>query len=111
MVSSACCDQVVPERSNTYAAPVREFLSGAPTTAVEPEIATEEPNSSPAAASEAVSFACCDQVVPERANTYAAPVREFLPGAPTTAVEPEDRHRGAELVVRGGVGGGQLRLL
>ena len=49
-VSLACCIHSVPARSNTYAAPAREFLSGAPTTAVEPEIATDRPNSSPAAA-------------------------------------------------------------
>ena len=41
----------------------------APTTAVSPETATEHPNWSPAAASEAVSFCCSVQVPPERTNT------------------------------------------
>src|SRR5215472_4387429 len=40
-VSSACWDQVVPERTNIYAAPVFALLNGLPTTAVDPEMATE----------------------------------------------------------------------
>ena len=48
----------MPERTNTYAAPALEFLPKAPTTTVVPEIATEAPNSSPAAPSEAVSSVC-----------------------------------------------------
>jgi hypothetical protein len=44
-------------------------LPNAPTTAVEPKIATEVPNWSKKKASRAVSFACCDHVVPERTNT------------------------------------------
>ena len=64
-------------------------MPGAPTTAVDPDRVTELPKWSPVAPSAAVSSARCDQVLPERVNTYAAPVFEFLPGAPTTAVDPE----------------------
>src|ERR1700730_8946964 len=88
-VSSACCDQAVPDRTNMYAAPVLEFLPGAPTTTVDPEIATEGPKRSLAAPSAGVSWACGDQAVPERTNTYAAPVCKFLLGAPTAIVDPE----------------------
>ena len=49
--------------------PRRAVVAGAPTTAVSPEIATETPNVSLAAASEAVSFCCWVQVPPERTNT------------------------------------------
>ena len=41
----------------------------APATTVSPETATENPNPSQAAASEAVSFCCSVQVPPERTNT------------------------------------------
>src|SRR2546426_657006 len=67
----------------------KEVLPEAPTTAVDPEMPTETPKWSPEAPSEAVSSACRNQVVPERTNTKAAPANEFLPKAPTTAVEPE----------------------
>ena len=86
-VSSACWDQVLPERVNTYAAPVAELVPSAPTTTVDPAIATEPPNSSNAAPS--VSSACWDQVVPERVNTYTVPMPGSLPSAPTTTVDPE----------------------
>ncbi len=86
---SACWDQLVPERTNTYPAPAKESLPSAPTTAVDPETATEPPKKSSGAPSEAVSVACWDQVVPERTNTYPAPAKESLPSAPTTAVDPE----------------------
>ncbi len=55
--------------ANTYAAPEVEFLPCAPTTRDDPESAIEKPNMSFGAASEAVSVACCDHVVPERTNT------------------------------------------
>src|SRR5215469_2980146 len=71
-VSLACWDQVLPERVNTYAAPV-PWLPGAPTTAVDPVRATDQPKLSFAAPSEAVSSACWDQVLPKPVNTYAAP--------------------------------------
>ena len=41
----------------------------APATTVSPETATEYPNASKAAASEAVSFCCSVHVPPERTNT------------------------------------------
>ena len=64
----------------------------APTMAVSPEIETKMPNKSPAAASEAVSLACCVHVVPLLTNTYAEP--EKAPAspskiAPAMAVFPE----------------------
>ena len=49
---------------------------------------TEIPKSSPGAAWEAVSSAVWDQVPPRSLNTYAAPVFELRPGAPTRAVVP-----------------------
>ena len=158
----ACWDQVVPERTNTYAAPWLEFLSSAPTTAVVPVDRHREAEvvagggvgggrlrpagtrpfrctntyAAPVpefvgapdhrgrarerhrgaevvvrAASEAVSLACWGQAVPERTNTYAAPVLESLFGAPTSAVVAGDRHRGSRMVAGGAVGGGQLGLL
>ena len=88
-VSSACWAQVVPERTNTYAAPVAEPVSSAPTTIVDPAMATAAPNSSPAAPPGSASSACWVQVVPERTNTYAVPVSELVSSAPTTAVDPE----------------------
>jgi hypothetical protein len=68
-------------------APVADLLLGAPTTAVDLEMATEPPKKSREAPSEAVSLACWDQAVPERANSYAAPC-EIWPGAPATAADP-----------------------
>ncbi len=63
--------QVVPERTNTYAEPVPPLtkLVGAPSTTVFPDTDTEVPNHSSGAPSEAVSFCCWVQVVPERTNT------------------------------------------
>ena len=93
-VSFACWVQLVPVRTNTYAEP--EFVPAssshkAPTTAVSPLTATDQPNSSAPAASLAVSFACWLHVPPLRTNTEAEP--EFVPPsssrkAPTTAVSP-----------------------
>ena len=88
-VSLPCSAQVTPERTNTYAEPAPPASPGAPTTAVSPETATEVPNWSFAAASEAVSLACWAQVTPERTNTYAEPVRAAALFAPTTAVSAE----------------------
>ena len=87
--SLACCDQVpVDDRVNTYTAPEDVLPKGAPTSAVDPARATEEPRSSPGVPSEAVSSACCDQVpADERVNTYAAPVKPFVPSAPMTVVD------------------------
>ena len=79
----------MPERTNTYAAPVWLLWPNAPTTTVGPEMATEVPKRSNEKPSEAVSSACWDQAAPERTNTYAAPVCEFLKEAPTTAMDPE----------------------
>src|SRR5215469_13405047 len=87
-VSLASWAQVLPERVNTYAAPVPWLPSGAPTTAVDPDRATEIPKPSPVAASEVVSSACWDQVPPERVNTYAAPAGVW-PLAPTSTVGPD----------------------
>ena len=63
--------------------------NGEPTMAVLPLILTEVPNSSRAAASLAVSFACCVQLFPSRTKIYAEP--DLLPPslsrcAPTMAV-------------------------
>src|SRR5215469_1321509 len=92
-VSLACWDQVVPDRTNTNAAPVNELLRGSPTTAVDPDTATDQPRSSDTRLwTGAVSLACRNQVVPDRTNTYAAPVIRFpklWKGAPTTAVDPD----------------------
>ena len=93
-VSLACRDQVVPDRTNTYAAPAArlpKLWNGAPTTTVDPDRATDQPRCAPAAPWAMVSLACWDQVAPDRTNTYATPFPEFLNGAPTTAVRPEDR--------------------
>jgi hypothetical protein len=51
-------------------------------------MATALPKLSPGVAAGSVSSACWDQAVPDRVNTYAAPVLELLPSAPTTAVDP-----------------------
>src|SRR3989442_2086427 len=83
-VSSVCRNQVVPERTNTKAAPANEFLPKAPTTAVEPEMATEAPKRSVEQPSEALTLPCWDQGVPQRTNTQAAPADELLTRAPTT---------------------------
>ena len=69
----ACCDHASPERTNTYAepasVPATVSTKYAPATTVSPEIATEAPNRSMGAASEAVSFCCSVHVSPERTNT------------------------------------------
>src|SRR5438034_5027600 len=59
--------------------------TGAPTTIVEPETATDKPNSSPSAPSEAVSSQACSQ----EPYTCAAPWPKLPPGTPTTIVAPE----------------------
>src|SRR2546428_13420954 len=56
-MSSACWTHPALVYTNTYAAPIAEFFPRAPTTAVERKTAEENPNSSPAVPSEAVSFA------------------------------------------------------
>jgi hypothetical protein len=65
----------------------------APTTAVPPEIATDQPNWSLAAPSVAFSWTGAPHVVPVRVKTQAQPAPDLpstaLPGAPTTAVLPE----------------------
>src|SRR5215472_4827388 len=101
-VKIACCDHLVPDRWNTYAAPACPKGSpanvprfGAPTTAVSPFSATENPKFSLAvpAGSAAASRACWVHPAGPLTNTYAAPVP--LPGpplavvAPTSAVLPE----------------------
>src|SRR5262249_26732221 len=96
-ISLACCVQVVPPagRTNTYAAPGSGFAPppmNRPTTAVSPQIATEPPSWSLVRPSDAVSFACCVQIVPPgvRTNTYAEPWSMLAPMssplAPTTTV-------------------------
>ncbi len=95
----ACSLHVVAARTNTYAAPALTIPPGlalmAPTTAVSPEIETEEPKWSEDALSLAVSLACSLHVVPPtaRTNTYADPASDIAPelakAAPTTAVSPE----------------------
>ncbi len=76
-VSFCCWLQIVPERTNTYAAPASTppgvSANSAPTTTVSPEIDTEMPKRSLHASSGATSFCCWLQVVPERTNTYAEP--------------------------------------
>jgi hypothetical protein len=58
---------ITAAEANGYASPVWELLTGAPTSAVLPSLdsATEEPNASPPAPSEAVSSCCWVQVTPE----------------------------------------------
>jgi hypothetical protein len=76
-VSSCCWVHVVPDCTNTYAAPCDAFAptvwACAPTMAVGPERETEAPKWSFAAPSLAVSSCCWVHVVPDCANTYAAP--------------------------------------
>jgi hypothetical protein len=101
-VKIACCDHLVPERWNTYAAPACPKGSpgnvprfGAPITAVSPSSATENPKFSLAVptGSVAASLACWVHPADPLTNTYTAPVP--LPGpplavvAPTSAVLPE----------------------
>src|SRR5215472_1524592 len=94
-VKIACCDHLVPDRWNTYAAPACPKGSpgnvprfGAPITAVSPSRATENPKVSLAvpAGSLAASLACWVHPAGPLTNTYAAPVP--APG-PTIAVVPE----------------------
>lgn len=100
--------QVVPERAKTYTVPViLPFL--ADVTKIVPPYIARAPRCSLDAWGR-VRVACRFQVEPVRTNTYTAPAKDFLPTAPTTAVEP-DRHRPAELVIGSGVGRGQLALL
>src|SRR5215831_5987256 len=94
-VKIACCDHLVPERWNTYAAPTCPKGSprnaprfGAPITAVSPSSATENPKFSLAvpAGSLAASLACWVHPAGPLTNTYAAPVP--LPGPPLAVVAP-----------------------
>src|SRR5579872_3634299 len=86
-VSSACWLQVVPDCTNTYAAPwlvrLLKFCPAAPMTAVLPLTDTEVPKLSPNAPTAGVSWACWLQVVPDCTNTYATPS-----AAPMRAVSP-----------------------
>src|SRR5215467_5821017 len=101
-VKIACCDHLVPDRWNTYAAPACPKGSpanvprfGAPTTAVSPSSATENPKFSLAVptGSLAASLACWAHPAGPLTNTYAAPVPAPGPPlavvAPTIAVVPE----------------------
>src|SRR5215472_9404156 len=94
-VRIACCDHFVPDRWNTYAAPTCPKGSpgnvprfGAPTTAVSPSSATENPKFSLAvpAGSLAASRACWVHPAGPLTNTYAAPVP--APGPPLAVVAP-----------------------
>ena len=81
-----CCDQLVPARENTYAAPACDAESsswlpfspmalllsfGALTANTEPSLLNETqlPNASVVPVLEAFSHACCAHVVPPRVNT------------------------------------------
>src|SRR5690348_685460 len=83
-VSSASRDQFPAECENTTAAPgfVNGFGPGAPITVVGPSIATERPKRASPKEDGAVSSVSCDHLPAARTNTYAAPVSEFLLGAP-----------------------------
>src|SRR5204862_2294373 len=90
---NACCDQLVPPRTNTYAAPIdrssrqsvsqpggltpvaAQSSSSEPTSNVLPSSlsATSTPKESCASPLDGLMYACCDQVAPARVNTYAAP--------------------------------------
>lgn len=64
------CDQLVPVRVNTYAAPARPgWAQKAPTTAMFPRTATEQPKFALPAPSEASSTAWSVHVVPLRTKT------------------------------------------
>ena len=85
-------------------------------TIVPPSIATEEPNASPAAPSEAVSSAVRFHEPDASPNTAAPhPWPALDPtvweGAPTHRGAPRDRHRSAEPIVRSAVRRSQLRRL
>ena len=109
--------QTVPLRVNTYAepafAPPGVSSPKAPTMAVSPLIATEQPKTSFAAPSEAVSFCCSLQTVPLRVKTYAEPA--CLPACRHIGTDDggvaADRDRAAEIVTRRTIGSGQLLLL
>jgi hypothetical protein len=90
--TSFCCSlHFVPDLTNTYAEPAP--TPGAPTTAVSPEIDTDEPKLAPPVPSEATSFCCSLHTVPDLTNTYAEPARTppdvSSEDAPTTSVSPE----------------------
>src|SRR5262249_40907918 len=100
-VNFAVCGHAAPERTYSKTAPELPWRGRAVPIAlastVPPEIATDQPKKSPVAPPLGVSvkIACCDHLVPDRWNTYAAPacpkgspanVPRF--GAPTTAVSP-----------------------
>ncbi len=108
-VNSACWDQVLPDRTNTYTARAVRVIA-IPTTTVDPEMATDQPKALSAAASGAASSACWDQVLPCRTNTYTAPL-SCLPKGAHHHCGPRDGHRVAEAVTHNGVGSGQLGLL
>ena len=82
----ACCDHVVPARVNTYAAPLKPapaplwsplmpvdaaLSPGPPTASVLPlpSSATPAPNSPWNVVFDALTYACCDHVMPARVNT------------------------------------------
>src|SRR5262245_51763832 len=98
----ACCVHVVPDRTKTYAAPAFDAESSAsatgpgsapvgplasavaPTTIVSPETATEYPKRSSTSGFDALRYACCVHVEPERTYTYTAPEYETLSSASQT---------------------------
>src|SRR5690348_15204656 len=102
LANPATCGHVTPERTNSKTPPELVSWPGmaVPTalaSTVPPEIATEKPKKSPRFPPLGVSvkIACCDHVVPDRWNTYAAPdPPKGSPGncprfgAPITAVSP-----------------------
>ena len=72
-VSFCSSTQSVPLKRNTYTdpqlMPLAQSSFRAPTTSVSPLTETEAPNSSPAAASEAISFCSSTQLVPSNRIT------------------------------------------
>ena len=115
-MSLACRYQVVPDRTNTNAAPVNELLArvahhrGRPGQGHRPA----EGHPIPGCGRGWSAWPAGDQVVPDRTNTYAAPVIR-LPtawdGAPTTTVNPGNGHRPAERCHPAAAGDGELGLL
>src|SRR4051812_15299211 len=74
--SFACCDHVLPLYVKTYAAPASlatASLYGAPMTIVVPEIATDLPNQSFTAPSEARRAPVSLQLLTDPLNTHALP--------------------------------------
>jgi len=79
----------LPQASNPYARPPSFAWPYAPTMAVMPEMATDQPSPSPTTVSDPNSSAACFQPVEVLENTNARPRKLALPDAPTTAVVPE----------------------